>query len=65
MKVGLTYDLRSTYIKMGFSEEETAELDKEETIEAIESAIISLGYVCERIGNIKDLVEALATGKRW
>jgi len=32
MRVGLTYDLRSDYLAMGFSLEDTAEFDKEETI---------------------------------
>ena len=39
MKAGLTYDLRSEYLKKGFSEEETAEFDKEETVAAIEHAL--------------------------
>ncbi|MDP2724158.1 MAG: hypothetical protein Q8O72_15480 [Bacteroidales bacterium] len=65
MKVGLTYDLRSEYLKMGFSEEETAEFDKEDTIEAIEQTLQQLGYHTERIGHLKQLVEALAAGKRW
>lgn len=65
MKIGITYDLRKDYIAMGFSEEETAELDKEETIEAIEHALCKLGYCPERIGVIKDLVNKLARGVRW
>jgi D-alanine-D-alanine ligase len=65
MIVGLTYDLRSEYLKMGFSEEETAEFDKEETIEAIEFAIHQMGHKTERIGNIKTLVGMLHQGKKW
>jgi D-alanine-D-alanine ligase len=65
MKVGLTYDLRSEYLKQGFSEEETAEFDREETVAAIESTLESLGYETERIGNIKQLTKALVTGKKW
>jgi D-alanine-D-alanine ligase len=65
MKIGLTYDLRSEYLKMGFSEEETAEFDKEETIEALEHAIKMMGHQTERIGNIKTLVNCLDKGKRW
>lgn len=65
IKIGLTYDLRDDYRKMGFSEEETAEFDKPDTIEGIESAIQSLGYQTERIGNIRQLVGELAKGKRW
>ena len=36
MLIGITYDLREDYLEMGFSEEETAELESIETIEAIE-----------------------------
>ena len=65
MKVGLTYDLRSEYLKEGYSEEETAEFDREETVEAIESTLEKLGYETERIGNFKQLTLALVTGKKW
>lgn len=65
MTIGLTYDLRSEYLKMGFSEEETAEFDKEDTIEAIENTLHQLGYQTERIGHLKQLVGKLAAGHRW
>jgi D-alanine-D-alanine ligase len=65
MRVGLTYDLRSEYLKEGYSEEETAEFDKEDTILGIEKGVKSLGLETERIGNIKQLVKKLAAGKRW
>jgi D-alanine-D-alanine ligase len=65
MKVGLTYDLRSDYLKEGFTEEQTAEFDKESTIEDIERALNSLGYATERIGNIRHLTRALVEGRRW
>lgn len=61
----MTYDLRSDYLQEGFSEEETAEFDAEVTIDAIESTLKSLGYKTERIGNIKALVKAVVSGKRW
>lgn len=65
MIVGLTYDLRSDYIKLGFSPEETAEFDKESTIEGIEEAIKNAGYQTERIGNAQHLMKALLKGKKW
>jgi D-alanine-D-alanine ligase len=64
-KIGITYDLRSDYLKMGYSEEETAEFDKEDTIEAIESTLTKLGYETERIGNVKQLTRALVSGQSW
>jgi D-alanine-D-alanine ligase len=65
MLIGLTYDLKDDYLKEGFSKEETAEFDSAETIDAIESTLISLGYDTERIGNAKALIKKLASGKTW
>lgn len=65
MNIGLTYDLKTTYLLQGFSHEEVAEFDSEETIAGIESTLIELGYYPERIGNIMELAHALTNGKRW
>jgi D-alanine-D-alanine ligase len=65
MKIGLTYDLRSDYLAEGYSELETAEFDREETIEAIEEGIKRLGHQTERIGHARRLIERLAHGSRW
>lgn len=65
MIIGLTYDLRSEYLKEGFTEEETAEFDRESTIEAIETALQQLGYKTDRIGHVKHLINRLVKGDRW
>src|SRR5690554_3697607 len=65
MKIGLTYDLKDDYLKMGLSDEEAAEFDAIETIAGIDEALHSLGYQVERIGNIFALDRQLAAGKRW
>jgi D-alanine-D-alanine ligase len=65
MIVGLTFDLKDTYLKQGFSKEEVAEFDSEETISGLENTLNTLGYQTERIGNIVELTLALAKGKRW
>ncbi len=65
MRVGLTYDLRREYLDMGFTEEETAEFDSEETIEALARTIGSLGHDVVKIGNIYELTERLSRGERW
>ena len=39
MRIGVTYDLRSDYLAMGYGEEETAEFDSEITIAAICAAL--------------------------
>lgn len=65
MKIGLTYDLRSEYLAAGYGEEETAEFDRDDTIEALELALTGLGHEVERIGNVHRLIENLAAGRRW
>lgn len=65
MRIGLTYDLRSWYLERGYTMDETAEFDKEETVAALEDMLTRLSYETERIGNIFELVEKLAAGKRW
>lgn len=65
MLIGLTYDLRSDYLALGFSLEATAEFDKEETIAGIEGALRDLGYATDRIGHAKALVKRLEAGDRW
>jgi D-alanine-D-alanine ligase len=65
MKIGLTYDLRSDYLAEGYSELETAEFDREETIEALEDSLKRLSHQTDRIGNAKRLIERLARGARW
>lgn len=65
MKIGLTYDLRSEYLSLGYTEEETAEFDNTETIRGIEIALHALGYETERIGNSRSLMMRLLEGNRW
>ena len=65
LTIGLTYDLRSAYLAEGFSEEETAEFDRDDTVTAIEGALASLGYRPERIGHVRQLAAALVAGRRW
>jgi D-alanine-D-alanine ligase len=65
MRIGVTYDLRSDYLAMGYSEEETAEFDSEITIQALCEALVELGYSPDRIGGVVKLAERLATGERW
>ena len=65
MRVGLTYDLRSAYLKEGYSEEETAEFDRDDTIDSIENTLKELGYKTDRIGHVRQLASRLANGDRW
>jgi len=52
MRIGVTYDLRSDYLAMGYSKEETAEFDSEITIAALCDALSELGFVPDQIGNV-------------
>jgi D-alanine-D-alanine ligase len=65
MRIGVTYDLRSDYLAMGYSEEETAEFDSETTVAALCDALRELGFVPDKIGNVRRLTERLALGERW
>jgi D-alanine-D-alanine ligase len=65
MVIGLTYDLRSIYLEQGYAEDETAEFDREDTIEALEQALAQLGHETDRIGNIQQLIGRLANGDHW
>ncbi len=65
MKIGLTYDLRTDYLAMGYGEEETAEFDREETIAELEAAIRACGHETDRIGHARSLVGRLARADRW
>lgn len=65
MRIGLTYDLKSDYVALGMSDEEAAEFDREDTIEAIEGSLRELGHETDRIGHVKSLVGRLARGDRW
>lgn len=65
MRIGLTYDLRSEYLARGYTEDETAEFDREETIDAIDATLQRLGHETDRVGNARQLVERLAAGHRW
>lgn len=65
MLIGLTYDLRQDYLDAGFGEEETAEFDRPDTIDAIENTLRELGHETDRIGRVTSLVERLARGDRW
>lgn len=45
--------------------EDTAEFDKQETVDAIDTALKTMGFETEPVGNCFQLIEALSSGKRW
>ena len=62
--IGLAFDLKDDYMRMGYSQEEVAEFDSPETIEAIQNTLTSIGFKVIRIGNLFDLVRFLNEGRR-
>jgi len=65
VKIGIAYDLRDDYLAEGYGDEETAEFDRLDTIEAIEGTLQRLGFAIDRIGNIRKLAARLVAGDRW
>jgi D-alanine-D-alanine ligase len=65
LTIGLTYDLRSEYLAMGYAEHEVGEFDSESTIVALEGALTALGHRTDRIGHARRLCERLVAGDRW
>jgi D-alanine-D-alanine ligase len=45
--------------------EDTAEFDKQETVDAIDGALKKMGFETESIGNCFQLIGALSAGKKW
>lgn len=65
MRIGLTYDLASEHREALADEEKLAELDRDDTVDALEASIAKLGHDVVRIGGAKALVGRLAAGERW
>lgn len=65
MRVGMTFDLRDHYLALGYGEEETAEFDSMETIDAIHAFLEGRGHEVVRIGTVRQLAERLVAGERW
>jgi D-alanine-D-alanine ligase and related ATP-grasp enzymes len=45
--------------------DETAEFDKQETVDALANSLKQMGHETELVGNAFQLIEALAAGQRW
>jgi D-alanine-D-alanine ligase len=65
MRIGLTYDLRDVYLARGFNEDEVAEFESGETIEALHQAFAALGHEPVDIGHVQDLTSRIVAGERW
>ena len=65
MRVALVYDLRNDYRALGFSEEEVAEFDSVETIDALAGALEALGCEPIRVGRGQALAARLVAGERY
>ncbi len=65
MNIGLTYDLKQTYLDAGYTPQQVAELDEPRTVDAISNALTELGHRPEPIGGLAELWPRLARGERW
>ncbi|WP_373086261.1 D-alanine--D-alanine ligase [Sneathiella sp.] len=65
MKLGLVYDLRDDYRALGYTEEETAEFDSRETVDALSASIGGLGWDVDLIGRGQELARRLVNGDRF
>lgn len=65
MRIGITYDSKKEYLEMGYTKEQTAEFDSEETINEISESLKELGHEVVKIGHLKKLMKALTDGERW
>ncbi len=65
MRIGFVFDLRDDYRAMGYGEEDVAEFDTIETIEAIEAALCRLGHDPVRVGHGRELARRFVAGERF
>lgn len=65
LHIALTYDLKATYLELGYSEDECAELDSPVTVDALARVAESMGHRTTRVGHVKDLAARLVAGERW
>jgi len=65
MRIALVYDLRDDYRALGLSEEEVAEFDSVETVDALAQAVEALGCEVERVGRGQALAARLVEGERY
>jgi D-alanine-D-alanine ligase len=63
--LGLVYDLRDDYLAEGFTPDQVAEFDTEDTVARLAAAIGELGYDVHRVGNGRALARRLVAGDRW
>jgi D-alanine-D-alanine ligase len=65
MRIGFTYDLRDDFPPQGLADDEAAECESQDTVEAIADTIASLGHDVDCIGHLKTLAARLVAGDRW
>lgn len=65
LRVGITYDLRDVWLEAGYTEVDTAEFDRRDTIDSIAAALRELQYDVDPIGNLQQLTRRLVVGDRW
>lgn len=64
LTIAFFYEIASLYRSRGYSAEDCAELDTQETIDAIAASIESNGYRVVCVGDIEELVQRIARGEQ-
>ena len=62
LNIAFCYESHSKYRSLGYTSEQCAEFDTDDTLDAIESSLKSLGHSVIRIGDIEQLVKSIANG---
>lgn len=65
LRIAFCYDHKEDYLAEGLTAEEVMELDDEETIDGIASALRGLGHTVDRVGRGAELARRLVLGQRW
>lgn len=65
LRIAFCYDHKEDYLAEGLTAEEVMELDDEETIDGIASALRALGHTVDRVGRGAELARRLVIGQRW
>jgi len=63
--LGFVFDCQEDYLAQGFTQEQVAEFDPRETVEAIAAGLAACGWEVTLVGNGRALARALASGKRY
>lgn len=65
LTIGYVFDLREKYRAAGYSEEDTAEFDTEDSVAELVASLERLGHKVDKVGGGKELAARLVAGASW